>query len=395
MVNRFLGWTLRGVLAVAAPAVLALTQPSVLLAQVPAATIHGKVINAAGAVFGHGDVKLTTDKTSQPKDRKYPFSFPIAKDGTYTGTGIAPGNYLAVVFDQDKTVDFQEVTFKAGDDKTVDFDMTRAEYLKSLTPEERTALEEFKKKNAAASAENSKIADINKTLQQARTDEKNGKADEAVTALTGLSNQKPDEPVIWASLGEAQLASADAAFAAAKAAKTSTSDPAIVQKYSDAAASYQKAIDLDKVAKKPNLEIVSTSYLNQGTALAKAGKTSESAAAFDNAVKVQPASAATAYYNEAAILYNAGKLDEAAVAADKAIAADPKRAEAYYIKAQSLIPKATLDPKTQKFQAPPGCIEAYQEYLELAPTGSHAAEVKDLLVGLGQPVKNSFKAGKK
>ena len=381
----------------AAPAIFALSQPVHMPAQAPAAagTIHGKVINAAGAVFGHGDIKLTTDKTSAPKDRKYPYSFPIGADGTFKGAGIAPGNYLAVVFDQDKTVDFQEVSFKAGDDKTVDFDMTRAEYIKSLSPEEKAALEQFKKNNAAVTAENSKIADINKTLQQARVDEKNGKADDAVTALTALSAQKVDEPIIWASLGEAQLASADAALAAAKAAKTSTSDPAIIQKYSDAAASYQKAIDLDKTAKKPNPDLVSTSYLNQGTALAKSGKTTDSAAAFDNAVKTKPALAATAYYNEAAILYNAGKLDEAAAAADKAIAADPKRAEAYYIKAQSLIPKATLDAKTQKFQAPPGCIEAYQEYLELAPTGAHAAEVKDLLTGLGQPVVNKFKAGKK
>ena len=384
----------------AAPAVLAavqLMQPIGMAAraQAPAGTIHGKVINAAGSLFNHGDVKLTTDKTSPEKDRKYVYDFPIGTDGTYKGGGIAPGNYLAVVFDQQKTVDFQEVNFKAGDDKTVDFDMTRAEYLKSLTPEERAQLEAFKKNNAAISAENGKIADINKTLLQARSDEKTGKADQAVASLTALSQQKTDEPVIWASLGEAQLAQADAASAAARAAKTSPSDPAILQKYTDSAASYQKAIDLDKTSKKPSPELVATSYMNLGTALAKAGKVQESAVAFDSAVKAKPDLAATAYYNEAAILYNGQKLDEAAVAADKAIAADPRRADAYYIKAQSLIPKATLDAKTQKFVAPPGCIEAYQEYLELSPNGSHAQEVKDLLTGLGQPVKNSFKAGRK
>ncbi len=384
-----------------APAVLAVVQMMqpvgmAARAQAPAAgTIHGKVINAAGSVFTHGDVKMTTDKTSAAKDRKYVYDFPIGADGMYKGGGIAPGSYVAVVFDADKTVDFQEVIFKAGDDKTVDFDMTRAEYLKSLTPAERAQIEAFKKNNAAISAENGKIADINKTLQQARADEKSGKADQAVASLTALSQQKTDEPVIWASLGEAQLAQADAAFAAAKAAKTSVNDPAIVQRYADSAASYQKAVDLDKAAKKPSPDLEATSYLNMGSALAKSGKTQESAAAFDDAVKAKPDLAATAYYNEAAILYNAQKLDEAASAADKAIAADPKRADAYYIKAQSLIPKATLDPKTQKFQAPPGCIEAYQEYLELSPTGAHAQEVKDLLTGLGQPVKNSFKAGRK
>ena len=54
-----------------------------------------------------------------------------------------------------------------------------------------------------------------------------------------------------------------------------------------------------------------------------------------------------------------------------------------------------MDPKTNKFILPPGCLEDYQMYLELAPDGKFAAEVQDLLKNLGQPVKNSFRAGKK
>ena len=378
-----------------AAALLLGAQSNFLLAQATTAQIHGKVTNAAGVPLTHGEVKLTTEKTVEPKNRKYPFSFPIDATGNFAGKDIAAGDYIAVVFADDKTPDYQNVVLKAGDDKTIDFDMTRAEYLKGMSAEDRKSLEEYKKRNAAVSAENSKIADINATLKQARLDEKNGKADDAVTALTALTLQKGDESIIWASLGEAQLASADAAFAAARAAKTSTSDPAIVQKYNDSAASYQKAIDLNATAKKPNPETVSASYLNMGGALAKAGKLQEASASYENAVKALPSSAGAAYYNEAATFFNAGKLDEAAAAADKAIAADPKRPESYYIKAQSLIPKATMDPKTNKFVAPPGCIEAYQQYLELDPNGKHAAEVKELLTGLGQPVKNSFKAGKK
>ena len=64
------------------------------------------------------------------------------------------------------------VVFKAGDDKTVDFDMTREEYLKSLTPEDRKILEEAKKKNAGVMAENAKISNVNQVLTQARLDEK-------------------------------------------------------------------------------------------------------------------------------------------------------------------------------------------------------------------------------
>ena len=57
---------------------------------------------------------------------------------------------------------------KASDDKVVNFDMTRPEYLSKMTPEEKKALEDFKKKNAEATSANAKIANLNTTLQQAR-----------------------------------------------------------------------------------------------------------------------------------------------------------------------------------------------------------------------------------
>jgi tetratricopeptide (TPR) repeat protein len=247
-------------------------------------------------------------------------------------------------------------------------------------------------------AENAKIANINKTLIQARTDEKNGKADEAVTNLTPLTVAKPDEPIIWAALGEAQLAVADAARAAAIAAHTPTTDPALQQKYADAAASYQKALDTNAASKKPAQDIAFTANLNMGQAFSRSGKPVEAGAAYEAAAKADPTKAGVAFYNEAAVFYNAQKLPEAVAAADKAIAADPKRSDAYYIKAASLIPgaKPVTDPKTKitTFELPPGCLEAYQEYLELDPNGRHAAEVKDLLVNLKQPIKNSFKAKK-
>jgi tetratricopeptide (TPR) repeat protein len=293
-------------------------------------------------------------------------------------------------------IDFQNVTFKSGDDKTVDFDMTRAEYIKGMSAEERAALEEYKKKNAAVNADNAKIANINKTLLQAREDEKNGKADEAVKALTSLTAVKADEPILWASLGEAQLALGDSSVKAARAAKTSTSTPEIQQQFQDAAASYQKAIDLNATAKKPSPENLAAYYLNLGQALSKGGKLPEAGEAYEKAASTSPTMAGSAYYNESVVYYQASKMPEATAAADKAIAADPKRADAYYIKGQALIPGATADPKTGKFVLPPGCLESYQAYLELAPDGAHAAEVKELLNGLGQPVVNSFKAaGKK
>ena len=372
-----------------------LAQPGVGAAQTSGASLHGHVTNPVGVAVKAGDVKLTTDKSSAAKDRAYKFTFPLDQNGDYRGASIEPGAYLAVVFVDGKTIDFQDVALKAGDDKLLNFDMTREEYLKQLTPEERKAIEENKKRNAEAMAENGKIENINKTLIQARADEKNGKASDAVTALQGLTTQRPNEEILWGALGEAQLALADDAYKAARAAKTPTTDPALMQKYADAAASYQKAIDLDPTAKKPNPEALSVYYQNEGKALGREGKMQESAAAYDAAAKAFTANAGTSYYNEAAELFNQSKTEDAGAAAAKAIVADPKRADPYYIRAQSLVGKATMDPKTNKFILPPGCLEDYQMYLELAPDGKFAAEVQDLLKNLGQPVKNSFKAGKK
>jgi len=57
---------------------------------------------------------------------------------------------------------------------------------------------------------------------------------------------------------------------------------------------------------------------------------------------------------------------------------------------------ATLDiPKTQRIVLPPGCGEAYQKYLELAPTGPYAADVKGILDQAGQKINSTYKAGKK
>ena len=396
MVKLGTGSFLKGRIAVAlAAGAMALTHSGMAAAQSPGASLHGHVINPVGIAVKAGDVKLTTDKSSPAKDRTYKFSFPLDANGDFKGATIAPGDYVAVVFVDGKSIDYQEVGLKAGDDKLLNFDMTREEYLKQLTPEERKQIEDLRKRNSEAMAENGKIENINKTLTQARADEKNGKAADAVTSLQGLTTQRPNEEILWGALGEAQLALADDAYKAAKVAKTPTTDPAVVAKYADAVASYQKAIDLDPTAKKPNPDALAVYYQNQGKALIREGKLGDAATAYDKGAKALPAGAGNSYYNESAELFNLGKTEEAGAAAAKAIAADPKRPDPYYIRAQSLVGKATMDPKTNKFVLPPGCLEDYQMYLELDPTGKFAGEVRDLLTNLGQPVKNTFKAGKK
>jgi tetratricopeptide (TPR) repeat protein len=389
------GWGFSGSLAGAVLAVMTMAHPAPAFAQdAPAASIHGHAQNPLGQNLANGDVRLTTDRAAPENSRKYAYTFPLDASGNFKGTGIKPDNYVAVVTQAGKVVDYIDpVALKAGDDKVVDFDMTRKEYMDKMSPEEKKTLEEYKAKNADAVKANSQIANLNALLTQARADNKAGNYDAAVTSMKQATTSKPDEPILWLTLGDAQIGAADKA---AKAASKPTTDPEIAPKFEEAVASYKKVLELNAASKKPNVETIGAAGNQLGTAYGKMGDAKNASDAYDAAAKAVPANAGMYYFNEAATLYNAGKMDDAGVAADKAIAADPKKAESYYLKGQALIPKASVDSKTQKITAPPGCVEAYQQYLELAPEGSHAQEVKDILTGIGATVKSSYKApGKK
>jgi tetratricopeptide (TPR) repeat protein len=369
--------------------VLSMALPNSSLAQ-GTASIHGHVTNPAGMALNKGEVRLTTDRSNpDPKDRKYQYKFPVDATGDYKGSEIAPGNYVVIVFQDDKSLDFNDsVVFANGDDKLVNFDMTRPEYLAKMSPEERKALEEYKKKNAEIVAGNAKIQNLNTLLIQARADNKAGDYDKAMTEMQQATALKPDEGILWIALGDAQLGSAD------KAAKgTSPTDPAIQQKYADAATSYKKAVDLNAASKKPVADVSGVAYSQLGQAYAKQGNAKEAADAYDQAAKALPASAGSYYYNEAVTLYKAQKMPEAAAAADKAIAADPKKAEAYYIKVEALAPSITT--VGGKYVTPPGLADAANTYLELAPTGPYAGEMKGLLTELGEKIQSGYKAPKK
>jgi tetratricopeptide (TPR) repeat protein len=288
------------------------------------------------------------------------------------------------------TVLFSPAAIAAGENKTVDFDMTRPEYVNKMSPADREALEEYKKKNAEVTAANSKIENLNTLLKTARTDTAAGNFDGAVKSMQDATTAKPDEPILWDTLGDAQLGLANAADKAAKA--NHTTDPSLNDKYQAAITSYQKALTLNAASAKPNVDLVAAANNQLAQALGKIGKTADASAAYEAAAKADPTKAAMYYYNEAATAFNANDVDSAAVAADKAIAADPTKVDAYYIKGQALIQKATVDEKTQKITAPPECIAAYNKYLELAPTGPHAEEIKGILQGIGATVTEQYKA---
>jgi tetratricopeptide (TPR) repeat protein len=126
-------------------------------------------------------------------------------------------------------------------------------------------------------------------------------------------------------------------------------------------------------------DVKGTCYASLGEIYAHEGKVKEAQEAFDNAAIAYPSQAAAYRHNEMVVFYETGHSEEQLAAADQAIALDATRAVNYYFKGQALLAKATVDPKTQKMVLPPGCLEAYEKYLQLDPKGPNAADVRSIL----------------
>src|SRR5258705_9371307 len=154
-----IGWTMgktdrlgkvSSAVAAALLVMLALAHPARSWAQAAGASIHGHVTNPAGMAMNTGEVRLSTDRSSDPKDMKFQYKFPIGPNGDYKGSGIAPGKYIVFVYQDTKLLDFTQdtVEFANADDKSVNFAMSRADFLAKMAPADRTALQEYKKKKA-------------------------------------------------------------------------------------------------------------------------------------------------------------------------------------------------------------------------------------------------------
>lgn len=382
-------------------ATAAILMTALAFAQTPGATVQGHVENPAGQPLSGGVMQFTKDKTVPYKDEKMTNTAPIDANGNYKAEGIAPGDYFVYAVQNGKTADQLPLTVKPGDTNiTLNDDMTREEYLKAMTPEARKALEEYKKKNAAVVDANKVIAKLNATLKTTRADlaaaaPAKGDVSKDVAAMKQAVDAKPDSGLLWLTYGDTLQDQGNHVVAADKAAnKPVATDTDAAQDYTQAIAAYQKAIALDSAAAKPNVTALATEYNQLGNADTRINKMTDATAAFDKAAATDPAKAGIYYKNAAAVLYNAGQMDAALDAANKAIAADPNTADAYFIKGQALVTKSAPD-ASGKLVAPPGCVDAYQHFLSLAPNDPKAAQVKEVLASLGQKIDTHYRAGKK
>jgi hypothetical protein len=367
----------------------------------PTGKIHGHVTNPTGMSAPSGSVSLSTDNGHTSK-----YTFPVSSSGDFSGEAV-PGTYT-IVYRQpetpaDKMVDYLDnVKVVFGQDVEQDIDMSRKAFIDNLSADQKKQLEELKKKNSEAMKANEVIKNLNADLKTVGQDIKDAdnarqtaaqalgatasKADleakeaeiktakytDVETLMLKDTAAKPDASVLWAQLGQAQVG---------------------LKKYDEAETTYKKVLELEATAKKPNPQVQGLADSGLGEIYARTSKVPEANAAYDAAAKVNPTQAGFYLKNEAVIFFQMNNADAQAAAADEAILADPTQPMLYYLKGQGLIVKATVD-AAGKYVLPPGCAEAYQKYLELAPTGPYAGEVKGILAQSTQKVDNSYKAPK-
>jgi tetratricopeptide (TPR) repeat protein len=362
--------------------------------------VHGHVTNPSGTAQSGGTVTFDGGKLSGAAAK-----FPVDSNGDYSAE-VPPGTYKLVYrvagTPEDKESDhIENVKVAVGQDVVQDIDMSRAEYINSLSTEQKKQLEDLKKHNSEAMKANEVIKHINADLATSIQDLKDADAARATatqtlgataskadldaketeiktakytdieTLMQRDSAAKPDASILWARLGQAEAG---------------------LKKYDQGETAFKKALEVDLAAHKQDPTVQGLAQAGLGEIYARQAKVPEANAGYDTAAKLDPTRAPMYYKNEAVIFMLSNNADAQLAAAQKAIDADPTQPIPYYIKGNALIQKTTLDPATKKLVPPPGCLEAYQKYLDLQPNGLYAAEVKQILSGFNTTVDNTYKA---
>ena len=328
----------------------------------------------------------TVEWVSLDTGRKY--TLKLNKKGEYFSLGIAPGKYKATLFGPDGKELFHFGGIQVGlDELTQDFDLKKEQQAaasgQGLTPEQLKAQQEAQ---AKAQKENTTVKALNEKLSTAKTAADAGDFETAISTMTEATQMDPTRDLLFFKLGDYYRMSAP-----------KQTDPAEKQKrYEAAATNYQKAIDMRTANPDPkdtkSNETMAAYYNNLAEAYAKSGKIDDAVKNYNKAAELDPPRAGQYNFNIGAVLTNAGKVDDAITAFDKVIAADPTKADAYYWKGVNMIGKATL--KGDKMVAPDGTADAFNKYLELAPTGPYAQPAKDMLASIGASVETGFKKQK-
>jgi len=334
--------------------------------QATAGKVQGTITDG-GKPLANAEVVLTNTANGRTIKMK------TDKNGQVSGVGVPFGDYNEEVTDAAGQKRFKGQVRIQGEGGAVDNISVEVTSGKPGTGPSKEELEKMKTERDKAINENTLIAQLNPALQ----------AKDWATAepiLTKLIAMNPNRWDYQQALGNAQFSEG---------------------KFDEAVATFEKAIPVAENATKTDPKAdpakakagVAQMLTNEGNAYLKLKKNDKAIEAYTKAASMDP-NPGTAYFNICATQYNSGNTQGALVACDKAIAADPNRADAYFIKGSLMVGDSKLD-KEGKLEAPAGTSEALNKYLELAPDGPHANDVKAMLQAIGAKVETSYHEKKK
>ena len=272
------------------------------------------------------------------------------------------GDPTEVPFNLKTQADKNAALQKAAESGTMSKEQER-----SLSPEQKAALEKRAKDEAARMSKNKELNDAFNTGKEAAL-AKNWQV--ASDSFEKASQLDATQNVVWANLAEAEISLAGT--------KTGPDQQATMDK---GLAAYQKAIEL-----RPD---DASFHNNYALALVKDKKLPEAQAELTKAAQLDPTNAGKYYYNMGAVLVNGGQMEGAGEAFKKAIAVSPNYAPAQYQYGVYLVSKATTT-ADGKIVPPEGTVEAFQKYLELDPTGPYAESAKGMLQTLTGSVATTY-----
>ena len=356
-------------------------------------TLEGDVKDENGQPMKKNGATIVLNRT----DIKGTYKVSTDKRGHWLYTGLPYGVYDVECQVDGKMVDkVNGVHSTYADNKPIDFDLSKLKaqqaatqqanqngqlsevQAKSMTKEQKEQYEAQLKKNSEAIKKNKALNDAFNSAQDslkagaAETDPAKKIADyqAAVDSLNKGSEMDPNQVAIWNSLGEAYTGLA----------KAQTGDDRN-KSYDQAIAAYNKSLAI-----KPG----DAGLYNQiGNIYGAEKKIPEATEALTKAAQLDPSMAPKAYFNMGANLVNGGQPDKATEFFKKAADADPNYAEAWYQYGSLQMMQGKVDPKTGAQTYPPETAPALKKYLELQPSGAHAAEASAMLEAMGEKVQTT------
>jgi tetratricopeptide (TPR) repeat protein len=302
------------------------------------------------------------------------------KKGHYIYNGLPSGTYtVSVLVDGQVKQHIDHVRTRLGDPVPVNFDLKPTggeqaqggapapEQDRSMSKEQKEAIDKRAKENAAVLAKNKALNDAFNAGKEALA-AKN--YDAAIDAFQKGVEMDATQHVIWANLADA--------YTGLAAIKTGADQQAALEKSLDA---FQKSIALkgDDPAY----------HNNYALALARSKKFDEAQSELNKAAALDPPNAGKYYYNLGALLVNSNQTAASEEAFKRAVQANPDYADAQFQYATALSARLTTA-ADGKVVAPPGMQEALEKYLALQPNGQFADPAKGMLQMIGATIQTDY-----